>query len=390
MAKYFNRVKFLTTAFAPSSVMLTDGHMGDGKTFTSVSLIQEFMESYIGEPVFFATNFVFKYRTPQGLVRKDPPNVYHIETLEALLRLAGDLMSKYGFGNFRLIWALDEAQNFIPAEEHLSPTSKAIYKMFSNIRKFGICVWLLTTQADHLGPRMRSGPVTGDRGGFIQIMWKKDMTVIKNYLAAHGIDRSEAKRFITVRWKPDMAPMVMYIPSPSWTTPLDDLPIGGYAYDTSAISTFSIGSSNFSLTRFLEIVAAADDIPTAMQQYFASIDSKVTKNDNGDVVELDPWEERILLADRCRQLGIKWKEIAYITNTKDSTLRGHYNSYFLANPSRKLSATSKKSSSKSDGLARVESKEERVLTKGKADEDPSSLILPSPGCTKRGEERDCQ
>jgi len=377
MVKHFNRIKFLTTAFAPASFMLTDGHMGDGKTHTSVALVQEFMEVYAGEKVYFATNCVFKCRTPEGLVRKDPPNVYHVETLEELLRVDADLMVKHGFGNFRLIWALDEAQNFIPAEEHLSPTSKAIYKMFSNIRKFGISVWLLTTQADHLGPRMRSGPVTGDRGGFVQILWKKDMVTIKNYLKVHKIDSSEAKRFVTVKWKPDMAPYVMYIPAPSWTTPLDKLPIGGYAFDTSAISTFSVGSSKFSLSRFLEVVAAADDIPTSMQQYFAAIDNNTVTENGEEVIEVDPWEETIKTADRCRHLGLTWKQAAFVTDTKYSTLRDHSEDFFKMNPSLKLPLPSKNNGSGIEGCTRAKREVEGVLTGDDPEEVESPLSSPS-------------
>jgi hypothetical protein len=354
-------------------MMLTDGHMGDGKTFAAVSLAYEFMHGYSALPVYLATNIAFKQRTADGFTRKAPPNTFYVTSLEATLRVASELMAKHGFGKFILIWILDEAQNFMKAESHLTPLTQDIYTMMANIRKFGICAWLLTPASRYLGPKVRTGPVTGDPDGLITTIWRKDMQAIRNYLIAHRIDQKEAKRFTTVKWKPDMPPYVVYVPSVPWTQQLDSLPIGGYAYETGAISTFTLGSDGFSLSSFLHKVADADDVATAALAYFERIDSK---DPDPETPVKDPLEDLCLRVDREKNLGLTWKQICRIEDMKYSTVRGQYNSFFDRNPSLKILTASKLADSGTAMSTRAKSKAEGVLTTEDLLEYPAPLFPP--------------
>jgi hypothetical protein len=217
--------------------------------------------------------------------------------------------------------------------------------------------------------RLRTGPVTGDPDGLITTIWRKDMQAIRNYLIAHRIEQSNAKRFTTVKWKPDMPPYVVYVPSVPWTQTLDSLPIGGYAYETGAISTFTLGSDNFSLSAFLHRVADADDVATSALAYFSRIDSG---DPDPETPVKDPLEDLCMRVDREKNLGLTWKQICKIENVKYSTIRGQYNSFFERNLSLKIQTASKLADSGTAVSTRAKSKTEGVLTT----ETPLDILAP--------------
>ncbi|MFA6710831.1 MAG: zonular occludens toxin domain-containing protein [Candidatus Methanomethylophilaceae archaeon] len=370
MTYSLNRPKFLDFCFKRGTMMITDGHMGDGKTHQAVALSQEFIESYTEEPVYIITNIPFAHRTVSGYEKKYPENVFGICTMEDVYRTLCELLEQHSWDEMRVILILDEAQNFMSSDSHFSEMTKKMHVFLANIRKFGMAVWLLTPVIRNLGPRIRGGKMDGKDEGYCSIYWKKDMNAIRSFLDRNELDPKEAKRFTTVKWNSDMRPHIVYVPAPSWTTSLKDLPIGGYAYDTGAVAAFGMRNKDSNFDFDAVIAACGTAVSTnkakALKEYFDDLDNEADGLTAEDAVFVRN-REQCTRMDRYRELaGITWDQIAIGEDEPESTLRYRYNNYFKNNPSLKITVASK--SAKREGFsptrARREGERERIVDGG--------------------------
>ena len=372
MTARFNLFLFLhLMCTKPGDVLFFGGHMGDGKTHTAVTMAQIYTAS-APQPTYILTNILFEMRlTERSRGKGYPPNVIPVRTMVELLHAIDDLMQRHPDGNFRAIWILDEAQNFMQAESHMSPFTTMIHAFMANIRKINLAVWILTPLEENVGPRMREGKVTG-KPGYVTVLVRKNLPMIRQFLKQNEIDPKEAKRFTTVKWDLDTDPYVIFVPAPSWTTPLDQLAVGDCAYDSRALAMFSLGHG-FDFDKLVDAISdcTSREVPALLHRFLHS----PTKTEE----KKDPEDELMDRVHRGRdKLDIKWGIIADYEGIKESTLKTRYYEAKKKDPS-KFPDASKKTDDGTNTHTRAKREEETELEEETATrgDSPIPTAVPS-------------
>ena len=363
----FNLPTFLhLKCTVPGDVLFFGGHMGDGKTHTAVTLAQIYHRLNY-QPTYILTNILFEKRVTERSREKGyPDGVSPVRTMVELFYALDDIMQRHPDGNYRAIWIIDEAQNFMQAESHMSPFTTMIHAFMANIRKFNLAVWILTPLEENVGPRMREGKVTG-KPGYVTVLVRKNLPLIRQFLQQHDIPAKEAKRFTTVQWDKDKDPFVIFIPAPSWTTPLDQLTVGECAYDSRALATFSLGYG-FDFQKLLDAISDCNSraVPSLLHK-FLHAPTKTT----ADLV--NPDDELLKRVHRGREeMSLKWSQIASYEGMKENTIKTKYYTAQKTDPS-KFPMASKKTDDESGTHPRAKREKETEYKEGEATQGDSSV-----------------
>ena len=329
--------KFMTDLFKPGTNHVTDGLRGGGKTFQAVGFSEAMVEGLYRGMVktIMLTNIIFVKRVSfegdaeQQFVMETPPNVYHVTSMEAMFRLQARLMRKYGREGVMFLVVLDEAQNFLMADEYQKETSLAFVKWYGTTRKFNTCLWLLTPSINNLPPRARNF-LDGDPAGYVNARWRKNKHLAAQYIRMHGIEGVNPQELTQLKLGTEIPPVWVRITGTPWTRPLEELDIGEYGYDHLANADFkvSIDKENpFDFDGFLE---KCSDMPsykmaTVMQDFFDEMDG--TGGGSATTPEADERVEKAAMIHRMRAIGLKWGEIEDILQIPTSTCQTWYNKY---------------------------------------------------------------
>lgn len=331
--------EFMHDLIAPGETILVAGRRGHGKTATTVSIAQHAMNGDYGhENVVLITNVVFGRVVGHGQPPAEdyPPGVYHEDTLAGTMRRAGEVIKEYGPGGCTIIWMLDEAQNYMMADQNNSKENMALVKYLGNARKFDMVNMFMTPTINNLAPRVRCFPEGEGKSGYCsaQLLKNKEMGA---KVASYGMD----PRSITfVRTKPDEDMVPIYIAPMPWIQSIyGSLPVGSYGYDTKSMATFDIGQNEsgvpFSFEEFLKITSKglSHELPDKIDEYFSKWDS--TGKDGSSVEGTLPGEDwtTIRISEQCRRIGryrasgMKWKDIAFYEGEIETTLKSRFQKY---------------------------------------------------------------
>ena len=329
--------RFMSDIFKPGTNHVTDGLRGGGKTFQAVGFSEAMVEgAFKGMPqTVMLTNIIFVKRVSfegdaeQQFIMETPPNVNHITSMEAMFRLQARLMREYGREGVMFLVVLDEAQNFLLADEYQKETSLAFVKWYGTTRKFNTCLWLLTPSINNLPPRARNF-LDGDPAGYVNARWRKNKHLAAQYIRVHGIEGVNPQELTQLKLGTDIPPVWVRITSTPWTRPLEELDIGEYGYDHLANADFKVSIEKdrpFDFDGFLE---RCSDMPsykmaTVMQEFFDEMDGV----SGGDVAvpEIDDRMEKASMIHRMRAIGLKWGEIQDILRIPMSTCQLWYSKY---------------------------------------------------------------
>lgn len=316
----------------PGETVILAGKRGGGKTATALSIAQHALQGDYGhENVRVITNILFgrviKGRQP---VEDYPPGVIHEDTLAGTMRRIGEIIREYGSGNCLILWILDEAQNFMIADQNMGKENQMLVKYLGNARKFDACNFFLTPSINNLAPRVRSFGTGDAKSGYCSCQMQKDPAEARK-LAGGDLDPRSITFFRTATdgpWEP------VVIRPTSWIRGIygSGLPDGSYGYDTKSMATFSIGKNDdgvpFNLERFLEVTSKglSHELPRKIDEYFDSWESE-----GSDADEL-PGEDygRIHISDQCRRIsrardmGLTWRQIASIEGEAMTTIQSRF------------------------------------------------------------------
>ncbi|MCK9323254.1 MAG: ATP-binding protein [Candidatus Methanomethylophilaceae archaeon] len=249
-----------------------DGTTGSGKTHSVISIIQALVEGRypsVGKVVVL-TNIVMVRKSPSGKIEVGyPDKVKPISTMAQMLKLTGKILEEYGMGKVTIILAMDEAQNYMLADQNGAAENQAMVKFVANIRKFGICAFFLTPTYRNLAPKIRNFP-DDEKPGNCNVLWRKDLKS-----AMSDYDESIARSISMVKldsYEAEYEPF--YVESTSWTKPIESLKPGEYSYDTLSAADFSMGTNKdgkeFEIKDFLSFCSGkfSEEIPVAIKEYF--------------------------------------------------------------------------------------------------------------------------
>ena len=331
--------RMMSDLFRPGTNHVTDGFRGGGKTHHAVAYAQAMVEGAYPSMgrVVLLTNIIFIKRVSfegdeeEQFSMETPPNVFHITSMEQMFRIETRMMRKYGREGVMFLLILDEAQNFLLADEYQQETSIAFIKFYGTTRKYNTCIWLLTPSINNLPPRARNF-LDSDPAGYVNARWRKNKGLAIQYIREHGIDDADPREFTQLKLGADASPVWFRITTTPWTTPKEDLDIGEYGYDHLANADFGVSIDKekpFDFDRFME---RCSDVPsykmaTVMQSFFDEMDGVV--GGSASDPEEDARRERVLQIDRMRRIGLKWKQIAYILKVPESTIKTWYSKFLM-------------------------------------------------------------
>ncbi len=331
--------KMMSDLFRPGTNHVTDGFRGGGKTHHAIAYAQAMVEGAFPSMgrVILLTNIIFIKRVSfdgdeeDQFVMETPPNVFHITSMEQMFRIQTKMMRRYGREGVMFLVILDEAQNFLLADEYQQETSIAFIKWYGTTRKYNSCIWLLTPSINNLPPRARNF-LDSDPAGYVNARWRKNRGLASQYIRQHGIVDADPREFTQLKLGSDAPPVWFRITTTPWTTAKEDLQIGAYGYDHLANADFSVSIDKehpFDFDKFMERCSDTPSYKMAsiMQQFFDEMDG-VGGNSASDP-EGDARRERVRQIDRMRRLKIKWKEIAYILKVPESTCKTWYSKFLV-------------------------------------------------------------
>ena len=331
--------KMMSDLYRPGTNHITDGLRGGGKTHQAVAYGQAMVEGAFPSMgrVIMLTNIIFIKRVSfdgdeeDQFIMETPPNVFHITSMEQMFRIQTKMMRKYGREGVMFLVILDEAQNFLLADEYQQETSIAFIKWYGTTRKYNSCIWLLTPSINNLPPRARNF-LDSDPAGYVNARWRKNKGLALQYMREHGIVDADPREFTQLKLGADAPPVWFRITTTSWTTAKEDLEIGQYGYDHLANADFSVSIDKehpFDFDKFMERCSDTPSYKMAsiMQAFFDEMDGV------GGGCASDPEEdarrERVMQIDRMRRVGLKWKQISYILKTAESTCKTWYSKYLM-------------------------------------------------------------
>lgn len=342
--------RMMSDLFRPGTNHVTDGLRGGGKTFQAVAYAEAMVKGYYPSmaKTVLLTNIIFVKRVKldgpyeEQYVMETPPDVYHVTSMEAMFRVMTKLLRKYGRTEVMFLLVLDEAQNFLLADEYQQDTSINFIKLYGTTRKFNMCIWLLTPSINNLPPRARNF-LDADPSGYVTCQWRKNKQAAVRFIREHHTEGIDPRELTTLRMGQNAAPVWFRVTGTSWTRPLDELGIGEYGYDHLANADFKVSISRdperaFDFTEFME---RCSDVPSykiasVMQNFFDRMDGKIPPDDEDFVPKTDPKEEKAAEIRRMRELGLTFDNIEFITGIAASTcrlwLRKYDNSLSAAGP----------------------------------------------------------
>lgn len=327
--------EFMHDLLQPGETVVVAGRRGHGKTATVISLAQHAIDGDYGHRnVEVITNIVFgRVRRGSAPVEDYPQGVHHEDTLAGTLRRAGEIIREYGPGGCTILWLLDEAQNYMMADENGRKENLALTKYLGNARKFDICNIFMTPTLNNLTPRVRCFPTGESKSGYCSAQLIKDKELS---LRAVG-NRADPRSITFVRTEAGGPQTPVYIEPGSWIRSIyGDLPDGAYGYDTKSMATFSVGENDngipFSLEEFLKVTSKglSHELPDKIDQYFERWEME-----GSDDAEALPGEDlgRIRTSDQCRRIermrsmGMTWKEIARVEDEAMTTVQSRFYKY---------------------------------------------------------------
>ena len=297
--------KLMSDLFRPGTNHVTDGMRGGGKTHQAVAYTEAMVKgAFPSMPhVVMLTNIIFVKRVSKvgslesQFVMETPPGVYHVTSMEEMFRVITRLFRQYGRTNVMFMLVLDEAQNFLLADEYQQDTSINFIKLYGTTRKFNMCIWLLTPSINNLPPRARNF-LDADPSGYVTCQWRKNKHAALEYIREHHIQDADPREFTTMKMGQNAIPIQFRVGSTSWTRPLEELEVGEYGYDHLANADFRVSISRqpdreFDFTRFMEVCSDVPSyrIASVMQHFFDRMDGKV-KDEEDERQQTDPKAEK--------------------------------------------------------------------------------------------------
>ena len=324
----------------PGETIVMAGRRGHGKTATAVSLCQHDMAGDFGhENVAVITNVVFGRKVAGGQPVEDyPPGVYHEDTLAGTMRRIGAIVEEYGRRGANIIWLLDEAQNFMMADQNGTKENLALTKYLGNARKFGVCNIFLTPTINNLAPRVRCFPQGEGKSGYCSCQMMKDRAEARKLVG----NRADPRSVTFFRTDPDARWTPVFISPTSWIRDIYGPTVspGDFGYDTVSTATFNIGENGhgvpFSFEKFIRATSGglSHQLPEKIEGFFAEWDREGEKGKEEERTGQGPVQIGYTKDDvelmKCRAMhrrrlaGDTWPEIAEEWAEPKTTLQYQY------------------------------------------------------------------
>jgi len=316
--------EFVKGIFKPGAVLVSYGMRGGGKTHCAVSFCQRLIEGYYDSTpkhVVLITNVIFVMKTQDGNFATDsPPGVHTIHSMKEIFPIVVKVLEKYGRKDTMVILMLDEAQNFLLGDmNNVGDMAASMKKFCGIIRKFNLCLWLLSPAMRNLGPAFRNFLDAENDPGNVNTTFQKNNVEAERYIKKRNL-QMDPRSIVYVKVGANERPEMMIVPTSSWTRNPDDLAVGEYAYDNLSSADFVIG--DFPFHEFVQHISGKSsyDMVSGIKEFYEKM---LVSQDADPVMNRAKIEAELKrkLAWRMRDLGYSQKKIAAVFGVSDTTIK---------------------------------------------------------------------
>lgn len=266
---------YLKGIFKPGAVLVSYGMRGGGKTHCAVSYCQRLIENYYPETpkhVVLITNVIFVKKTAGGFVTESPPGVHTIHSMKEIFPIIVDTLERYGRKDTMIVLLLDEAQNFLLGDmNNVGDMASSMKKFCGIIRKFNLCLWLLSPAMRNLGPAFRNFLDADNDPGNVNCTFQKDNLRSRRYLESRHSDM-DPRSLVYVKAGFNEPVQILPVPTSSWTRDPETLDVGEYAYDNLSSADFVVG--DFPFHEFVQYISGKSsyDMIAGIKEFYAMLE----------------------------------------------------------------------------------------------------------------------
>ncbi len=268
---------YLKGIFKPGAVLVSYGMRGGGKTHCAISYCQRLIEGYYPEclkHVVLITNVIFVKKSKGGFVTESPSGVHTIHSMKEIFPIVVDTLERYGRKDTMIVLLLDEAQNFLLGDmNNVGDMASSMKKFCGIIRKFNMCLWLLSPAMRNLGPAFRNFLDAENDPGNVNCTFQKNNTDAKRFIDSRHYDM-DPRSIVYVKAGFNEPTQLLPVPTSSWTRDPDTLAEGEYAYDNLSSADFVVG--DFPFHEFVQHISGKSsyDMIAGIKEFYASLPEK--------------------------------------------------------------------------------------------------------------------
>ena len=316
---------YLKGIFKPGAVLVSYGMRGGGKTHCAVSYCQRLIEGhYPGCPghVVLITNVIFVKRSKGRFVTESPPGVHTIHSMKEIFPIAVEALERYGRKDTMIILLLDEAQNFLLGDmNNVGDMASSMKKFCGIIRKFNMCLWLLSPAMRNLGPAFRNFLDAENDPGNVNCTFQKNNADARRFIESRHYDM-DPRSIVYVKAGFNEPTQLLPVPTSSWTRDPDTLAEGEYAYDNLSSADFVVG--DFPFHEFVQHISGKSsyEMIQGIREFYSALQSGGLGSDmqNGDAEKIRR-EYGKELAVRLRwEHGMQVKDLADLFGVSRNTI----------------------------------------------------------------------
>lgn len=282
---------YLKNVIKPGSVIVSYGMRGGGKTHTAISFCQECIENRIPttpKHVVLITNVIFVKRTKDGFVTESPPGVHTIHRMRDIFPIVVDTFHRYGRKDTMVILLLDEAQNFLLGDmNNVGDMASSMKKFCGIIRKFNLCLWLISPAMRNLGPAFRNFLDADTDPGNVNCTFQKNNLEAQRFIDSRHYDM-DPRSIVFAKAGFHERTELLPVPKTSWTDSPDSLKVGEYAYDHLSSADFVVG--DFPFHEFVQHISGKSsyEMIEGITEFYDMLDSsEEAPKDDGRMTEKD-------------------------------------------------------------------------------------------------------
>ena len=257
---------------------------GGGKTHCAVSFCQRLIENYYPTTprhVELITNVIFVRRTQSGFVTESPPGVHTIHSMKEIFPIIVDVLERHGRKDTMIVLLLDEAQNFLLGDmNNVGDMAASMKKFCGIIRKFNLCLWLLSPAMRNLGPAFRNFLDADNDPGNVNCTFQKNNLMSKRFIDQRHYDM-DPRSIVYVKAGFNEPIQTLPVPTSSWTQDPETMAVGDYAYDNLSSADFVVG--DFPFHEFVQHISGKSsyEMIQGIKEFYDSLESS-DRAPNGD------------------------------------------------------------------------------------------------------------
>jgi hypothetical protein len=314
---------FVKDVFRPGAVLVSYGMRGGGKTHCAVSFCQRLIEGYWPDTpkhVEVITNVIFVRRGESGFRTEAPPHVHMIRGMREVFPIIVDALERHGRKDTLIILLLDEAQNFLLGDDNSRTEMASSMKKFCGIiRKFNLCLWLISPAMRNLGPAFRNFLDADTDPGNVNATLQKDTAKARRFISSKKLEMDpRSVVFVRTGAKGRVTPLP--VPTSTWTRDPDAVAIGDYVYDNLSSADFEVG--DFPFREFVQHISGRSsyELVGAVREFYRGLGRGEGPGTEGKDADEAVREREAEILRACLALGMPQTQIARVFGRHPNTI----------------------------------------------------------------------